>query len=123
MTVAFNSSCNDGRSPPALLTSRVTAGQIDTAGEKTAGVELCRRGGRDNRPGILLTTLPNDRSATPTLRRNRPLGRLANSPRLPQMTSLMRGNDMEPRRQAEPHAADERIREAHTGKIDIRERA
>lgn len=67
--------------------------------------------------------LPNDRSATPPLRRNRPLGRLADSPRLPQMTSLMRGNDMEPRRQAEPHAADERIREAHTGKIDIRERA
>ena len=27
---------------PALLTSRITAGQIDTAGEKTAGLELCR---------------------------------------------------------------------------------
>ena len=49
MTVAFNSCCNDGRPPPALLTSRVRAGQIDTAGEKTAGLELCRRGGRDNR--------------------------------------------------------------------------
>ena len=35
------------------------------------------------------------------------------------MTAFVRRRDVQSRRQAEPDAADERVREAHAGKIDV----
>lgn len=47
------------------------------------------------------------------------LGSVTNAPRLPQVTSFVRRDDVQSRRQAEPNAADERIREAYAGEIRV----
>ena len=45
---------------------------------------------------------------------------LADVPGLPQVTPLMRRNDVEAGREAESNAADKRVRESHPGEIDLR---
>ena len=68
MTVAFNSCCNDGRPPPALLTSRVRAGQIDIAGEKLQASSSAVEVVRDNRR--LIGRLGNGRQPAHAPRRS-----------------------------------------------------
>ncbi len=56
----------------------------------------------------------------PTPRRDRSFSSLAHPPRLPEVTPLVRCDDVQTCGKTEANAADERVREVHAGQVGVR---